>query len=64
MVEKVLAPAGFGGVVRERAGRLWTGTEHKERAGPYFFGVMVWRGRLNKNSRPRSPVLVKSQNTC
>jgi hypothetical protein len=35
MVEKVLAPAGFGGVVRERAGRLWTGTEHKEReSGP------------------------------
>jgi hypothetical protein len=35
MVEKVLAPVGFGGVVRERAGRLWTETEHKEReSGP------------------------------
>jgi hypothetical protein len=37
MVEKVLAPAGFGGVVRERARRLRTGTEHKERAGLFLW---------------------------
>jgi bifunctional N-acetylglucosamine-1-phosphate-uridyltransferase/glucosamine-1-phosphate-acetyltransferase GlmU-like protein len=40
MVEKVLAPAGFGRVVRERAGRLWTETEHKERERA---GLFLWQ---------------------